>query len=76
KRAFRYVLNECSCISDKSVHIGDRLNTDIKGAKSVGMKADLFTGAADRSNELNGEYPDPDYIFRNWAEVGGFYLDD
>jgi len=74
KRAFEYVLNECSCRADGSSHIGDRLNTDIRGAKSVGMKAALFTGAADRSEELEGDFPEPDYIFKSWTDIGNFYL--
>jgi len=74
QRAFEFVLNECYCLADNSSHIGDRLNTDIQGAKSIGMKAALFTGAADRSNELDGEYPEPDYIFKSWGDVGNFYL--
>jgi len=74
KRAFEFVLNECSCPAEGSSHLGDRLNTDIKGAKSVGMKAGLFTGAADRSNELDGDFPEPDYIFKSWSDVGNFYL--
>ncbi len=74
KRAFQKVLAECACEPGSSSHIGDRLNTDIAGAKSVGMKAALFTGIADRSSELNGKYPKPDFIFPSWMNAGEVLL--
>jgi len=74
RRAFQKVLAECACEPGLSSHIGDRLNTDIAGAKSVGMKAALFTGIADRSGELNGRYPSPDYIFPTWIKAAEVLL--
>ncbi len=69
-KAFHKMLKDTGCIAEKSFHIGDRLNTDIAGAKEVGMKAILFTGISKKSNnsdpDMNAE---PDYSCKNWQEV-------
>lgn len=67
-RAFTQILKSTNCKAAKSYHIGDRLNTDIKGAKDVGMKAILFTGVSEKkkSREEDGV---PDHTCESWDEI-------
>lgn len=69
-RAFQKMLQETGSGADNSYHIGDRLNTDIAGAKAVGMKAILFTGVSSK-NTGDKEEPTstPDHTCQNWQEV-------
>lgn len=69
-KAFEKMLDDTGCKAEESYHIGDRINTDISGAKSVGMKAILFTGISKKSNGSDDQKElKPDYICGNWAEV-------
>ncbi|HKL18392.1 MAG TPA: HAD family hydrolase [Halalkalibaculum sp.] len=69
-KAFYKMLEDTGCEAEGSYHIGDRLNTDIAGAKKVGMHAILFTGI---SMKRNGSDPaanaEPDHECNNWHEV-------
>lgn len=46
------------------LHIGDREDTDILGARSVGAKSVLFAG----DNEVDVEGSTADYVFFSWQE--------
>lgn len=48
KEAFQKVLNELNAEPNEGLHIGDIENTDIIGAKSIGMKAIRFVGDSSR----------------------------
>lgn len=69
-KAFQKMLDDTGCNAESSYHIGDRLNTDIAGAKKVGMRAILFTGI---SMKRNGSDPaanaEPDHECKSWHEV-------
>ena len=43
-KAFQSVLEKFECLPEESLHIGDIEQTDIEGAKSLGMKAIRFNG--------------------------------
>jgi len=69
-KAFQKMLRETSCNPESSYHIGDRLNTDIAGAKAVGMKAILFTGISKKDSGSEEEPTStPDHQCQNWQEV-------
>lgn len=69
-KAFRRMLDDTNSNAQHSYHIGDRVNTDIAGAKAVGMKAILFSGISSKDEE-SGDEPSaqPDYRCKNWKEV-------
>ncbi|NGP75243.1 HAD family hydrolase [Balneolaceae bacterium YR4-1] len=68
--AFRKMLADTGCEAEGSYHIGDRLNTDISGAKKVGMKAILFTGVSMKSNGSDpSANAEPDHECQSWQEV-------
>lgn len=75
RRAYLSVLEECGCSPEASWHIGDRLKTDIRGAKEVGMKAILFTQIEDRTDQVGNVNTEPDAVCRNWEEVADLLLD-
>lgn len=72
-RAFEQVLEDTGAEAHISCHIGDRMDTDVAGAKGVGMKAILFTGIFDRrGNDKSGI--SPDYTCNHWKEIGGLLV--
>lgn len=69
-KAFRKMLKNTGCAAEHSYHIGDRLNTDIAGAKKVGMQAILFTGVSMKGKASDSEeIAEPDYRCSSWQEV-------
>ena len=66
-KAYQQALEETGSQKEGSWHIGDRLDTDITGAKEVGMQAILFT----EFNRHDGDQhvPRPDAICSNWEHV-------
>lgn len=74
-KAYHRMLEETGCVAEESYHIGDRLNTDVAGAKKVGMNAILFTGIAMKSDGTDGtDKTKPDYECASWQEVGQLLL--
>lgn len=67
-RAFTQILESTGCKAEHSCHIGDRLNTDVKGAKDAGMKAILFTGVSGKKDGPDAD-TEPDYVCVSWEEV-------
>lgn len=69
-KAFRKMLEDTGCKAENSYHIGDRLNTDISGAKKVGMRAILFSGISKKSNGSDpASNAEPDHECKSWLEV-------
>lgn len=69
-KAFQKMLKDTGCNPESSYHVGDRLNTDIAGAKAVGMKAILFTGISMKDSGSDDEPTStPDHLCQNWQEV-------
>lgn len=74
-KAFRKMLEDTGCVAENSYHIGDRLNTDISGAKKVGMCAILFSGVSKKSNGSDpAANAEPDHECQNWQEVQDLLL--
>lgn len=74
-KAYHRMLEDTGCLAEESYHIGDRLNTDIAGAKKVGMRAVLFTGVSMKSNGSDeADNAKPDYECASWQEVGQLLL--
>jgi len=65
-KAYKQALEATGSTFDKSWHIGDRLDTDITGAKEVGMGAILFTEFTQYDDTHD---PSPDFICHNWQQV-------
>jgi putative hydrolase of the HAD superfamily len=68
--AFETILEELNILAEESVHIGDIEATDIKGSKSMGMKAIRFSG--DTTAFLNKENLDStiaDADAKSWNEI-------
>lgn len=69
-KAFHKMLKDTGCDAELSYHVGDRLNTDIAGAKKVGMQAILFTGISMKGKATDPkEIAEPDYRCSSWQEV-------
>ena len=70
EKAFRKVLDEFDCKPEDALHIGDIENTDIVGAKKLGMYAIRFDG--DSSRFLVKENPKEtlaDFESSDWKEI-------
>ncbi len=72
-KAFKQMLDDTGCRAEASYHIGDRLNTDIKGAKNAGMKSILFTGVSEKGAE-EADDVQPDHRCQSWEEVRSLLL--
>lgn len=72
-KAYQKALKQTEGKIGQSWHIGDRLDTDITGAKQLGMGGILFTQFVHYS-ELPDE-PQPDYICKSWHQVADILLD-
>lgn len=69
-KAFLTVLDKFNCSPEQALHIGDIEYTDIKGAKSLGMKAIKFTG--DETSFLSMRHKDEtaaDFTAGSWSEI-------
>ncbi len=71
-RAYRKAMKEATDNTGTSWHIGDRMDTDISGAKDVGMQAILFTNFKPYDDTVHS--PKPDYICKNWWEIDDVIL--
>ena len=70
KKIFEQTLEELGCPAENCVHIGDSEDTDIRGAKALGMKAVLFAPP----NSGNGIHSKADIRidnFRNLVQLIG-----
>ncbi len=67
-KAYTRMLESTGCKAGRSFHIGDRLNTDVKGAKEVGMKAIYFTGVSGKAENTDVSAT-PDYTCESWEEI-------
>jgi len=67
-KAFTQILDATRCIADRSFHIGDRIDTDIKGAKNAGMKSILFVGSSGEKKHSTDRLQ-PDFVCKSWEEV-------
>ena len=70
KKAFRHILNELKCKPEEAIHIGDIENTDIVGAKTIGMQAIRFSG--DETALFDKHNPDEtiaDTEASHWSEI-------
>lgn len=72
-KAFTRMLEATGCKAGRSYHIGDRLNTDVKGAREAGMKAIYFTGVSGKSDH-GGEDIEPHFTCGSWREIGDILL--
>lgn len=70
--AYHQALKATQSTAKDSWHIGDLVETDVTGAKEVGMKAILFTNF---TKYENGDHePMPDHICGHWDEVSKVIL--
>ncbi len=65
ERAFRLASEKTGCRPEEMIHIGDRENKDISGARASGMKTLLFTGF--RNDDKKDTTAD--FTAENWQEV-------
>ena len=69
-KTYQLVLDGTNSLPENSYHIGDMPQTDIKGARAMGMKSVLFTEINDYSAEDHGA----DYVCGSWAEVAALLV--
>ena len=62
---YKKVLSETGCAPERSWHIGDIHQTDIKGAQVMGMGAVLYTGI----NKADRETTTADHVSDEWSEI-------
>ncbi|HXK49392.1 MAG TPA: HAD family hydrolase [Clostridiales bacterium] len=65
ERAFKLASEKAGCRTEQMVHIGDREDKDIIGARSSGMHSILFTGFRNDDSELTTA----DFTANSWREV-------
>ena len=65
KRAFELASKISETDLTDMIHIGDREEKDIKGAKNLGMHSILFTGFRDTDKEITTA----DHIIASWDEI-------
>lgn len=69
-KAFETILSEIGCLPEEAIHIGDIEKTDIVGAKSIGMKAILYTGdKTGTMNKMNPSISVADAQSDSWDEI-------
>jgi len=69
-KAFRTVLDDLKVLPDAAMHIGDIEDTDIKGAKGIGMKAIRFSGDPTAFLNLNNSKTTlADYESKSWNDI-------
>ncbi|MDZ7683543.1 MAG: HAD family hydrolase [Fodinibius sp.] len=66
-KAYKQALQATGSTFERSWHIGDRVDTDVAGAKEVGMGAILFTEFTHYEDDDHN--PSPDHICQNWERV-------
>jgi putative hydrolase of the HAD superfamily len=66
---FLYALKKINAAPEEAVMIGNRIETDIKGAKCVGMKAIHFYWRDKYKNKPDSELEVPDKVIRSLKEV-------
>lgn len=69
-KAFSTILEQLGCKPEEAIHIGDIEQTDIIGAKKIGMKAIRFDG--DPTAQLNLNNPkvsEADFLASSWKEI-------
>jgi putative hydrolase of the HAD superfamily len=64
-KPFHYTLNLLGAEPDEAAHIGDLPETDLRGARQVGMKAILFLGVSERQDGRRLA----DAAFEDYAEL-------
>ena len=64
-RAFEQAGATLGMAKDEIVHIGDLRRTDIAGARNAGLKAVLFTGVREDSDET----PEPHAVLSQWQAL-------
>lgn len=64
-KPFLHTLDALGVQPEEAVHIGDLPNTDLRGARGVGMKAILFLGVSEREDGL----PQADGAFETYDEL-------
>jgi putative hydrolase of the HAD superfamily len=73
KKAFVSVLEDLNVKPDAALHVGDIEDTDIKGAKAVGMMAVRFTGDPTAFLNLNKSNETvADFMSDSWQEIVEF----
>jgi putative hydrolase of the HAD superfamily len=72
ENAYNHILEELNCSPKNAVHIGDIEETDVLGAKKLGMKAIRFSG--DKTAVLSKDNPEQsmaDFIAYSWYDIPG-----
>jgi len=71
---FKIALNTMEATErNKILMVGDKLSTDISGARNVGLKTALVKTGEFRESDLESPVT-PDYIFDSVCEVGELFL--
>ena len=65
---FKTAMELCGCTSEETLMIGDRMYTDIRGAKNAGIEAALVLSGETRGDDIFRYDYSPDYIF---DDLGG-----
>ena len=65
-QAFRILLDRLGTRPEETVHVGDRIDLDVLGARRSGIRSVLY--ASNRATCYDG-YPHPDFCIRNLTEI-------
>ncbi|TET21616.1 MAG: HAD family hydrolase, partial [Candidatus Stahlbacteria bacterium] len=64
--AFKILLDRLGTKPEETVHVGDRIDLDVLGARRSGIRSVLY--ASNRATCYDG-YPHPDFCIRNLTEI-------
>lgn len=62
---FAWTLDQLQVDASRSCHVGDRLRTDVAGARASGMSTARFTGVYDDADDM----PEADYVIGSLTEL-------
>ena len=66
---YRAAIEQLGVAPERTLHIGDRRDADVDGAKRIGMSAALFTGG--NRHTRSGEH-EPDFVFDDYQALAAW----
>lgn len=71
---FKEATRRLNAADEETVMVGDRLNTDIVGAKNAGLRAILLLSGITHLEDLKHSEVQPDWIFQDLRELNEFLI--
>nr|WP_223207840.1 HAD family hydrolase [Actinopolyspora erythraea] len=66
---FRYAMDRAGIPAERAVHVGNRLDTDVRGAKRVGLRSVWITRGEAPPEPTEAQLTEPDAVIRSLDEL-------